>query len=442
MSENSIQTAIAEAEGLIKAGRHGQADMLLSSAIMTAPNAPALRRRLGILRAQQMDYPGARRELEAAASLAPNNASILQPLAFVYDRMSLPVLARAAAERLLEIAPDSSAAFSLLAGMANPGDDHSALLDGITCAVSRSETPANDKARLGFAGGRLAHLAGDTARAFAFFESANQAHSAQDDAAGRAALANRLITAFGKVSWPDFQARARLILLTGAPNSGQAFLADVVASHPDAVLATDIGPLAEAVVGLKDRSGSSDPFPECVAAASEDVWQAASDAMFADLMADYGEAKVYVMSAPAAFLQAGAAAALAPGSVITELRRSPMAYALSGFMRHEGASAAYSYSAEGLGRLFRTTETLSAFWDGVLPHAPITVTDSELVHAPEAAAAKVLAAAGLTIDPDCEAQIESVSPASRFADDIGLDGWRAYAPHLGVFRNALWPQTR
>jgi Flp pilus assembly protein TadD len=147
MSENSIQTVIAEAERLIKAGQHGQADMLLSSAIITAPNAPALRRLLGIFRAQKMDYPGARRKLEAAASLAPNNASILQPLAFVYDRMSLPVLARAAAERLLEVAPDSSAAFSLLAGMAKPGEDHSTMLDGITRAISRSETQANDMAR-------------------------------------------------------------------------------------------------------------------------------------------------------------------------------------------------------------------------------------------------------------------------------------------------------
>jgi hypothetical protein len=88
----------------------------------------------------------------------------------------------------------------------------------------------------------------------------------------------------------------RLILLTGAPNSGQAFLADFVASDPDTVSPTDIGPLAEAVVGL-------------------------------------------------------------------------------------------------------------------------------------------------TIDPDCETQLESVSPAARFADYIGLDGWRAYAQHLGVFRDALWPQT-
>ena len=69
------------------------------------------------------------------------------------------------------------------------------------------------------------------------------------------------------------------------------------------------------------------------------------------------------------------------------------------------------------------------------------MTDSELIHAPEAAAARVLAAGGLAIDSDCEAQIEAVAPAARFADDIGLDGWRAYAPHLGVFRDALWPQT-
>ncbi len=61
MSDNSIQTAIAESEGLIKAGCHGQADVLLPSAVMTAPNAAALQRRIEILRAQRMDYPGARR---------------------------------------------------------------------------------------------------------------------------------------------------------------------------------------------------------------------------------------------------------------------------------------------------------------------------------------------------------------------------------------------
>lgn len=441
MSESSIQTAIADADRLTNAGRHSEANALLVAAIKAAPNAPALRRRLGILQAQQMDYPSARRELEAAASLAPNNASVLQPLAFVYDRMSLPILARAAAERLLEVAPDNSAAFSLLAGMARPGENHAAMIDGITRTISRSETSAVDKARLGFAGGRLAHLSGDFDQAFAFFQVANESHNAKDDAAGRAALSKRLMTAFSQVRWPSFQPKARLVLLTGAPGSGQAFFADVVASHPDAVLATDIGPLAEAVVGLKERTGSAESFPECVAAASPEAWQAASEAMFANLMADYGEAKVYVMSAPAAFLQAGAAAALAPGAVIAEMRRTPMAYALSGFMQHEGANAAYSYSAAGLGRLYRTTEALSAFWHGALPNPPIPVADADLVHGPEVAAARILAAAGLAMHADCEAQIEAVAPADRFADDIGLDGWRAYAPHLGVFRDALWPQT-
>jgi tetratricopeptide (TPR) repeat protein len=440
MSENSVHVAIAEAERLIKLGRQAEADAMLQDAVRAEPNAPALRRRLGILRAQQMDYPGARRELEAAASLAPGNASVLQPLAFVYDWMGLPVLARAAAERLLDVAPDSSAAFSLLAGMAKPGEDHTGMLEGIARAISRSETPPVDRARLGFAGGRLEHLAGNPDRAFTFYEIANRSHAATDDAAGRSKLASRLSDAFSQVAWPKFQPRAGLILLTGLPNSGQAFFADVVASHPDAALASDINTLASAVVSLKARSGSAEPFPECVAAAPPSAWQAASDAMFADLMAEHGEADVYVMSAPAAFLQAGAAAALVPGAVIVDLQRTPMAYALSGFMAHEGANAGYSYSAAGLGGLYRTVQSLTAFWEGVLPTPPIAMTDDELIHAPEAAAARVLAAAGLAMDGDCEAQIEAVPPSDRFGDNIGLDGWRAYAAHLDAFREAFWPQ--
>jgi hypothetical protein len=80
---------------------------------------------------------------------------------------------------------------------------------------------------------------------------------------------------------------------------------------------------------------------------------------------------------------------------------------------------------------------LSEFWDSILPHAPLTVTNNERVHALEAAAAKVLAAAALCVIPDCAAQIESVTPAARFAYVIGLDQLLACALNLGLFWDAF-----
>lgn len=440
MSNQSSPT-VADAEGLIKAGRLPEAEALLAAAVAQMPTAVDLQRRLGILRAQMLDYPAARRALEAAAALAPTNATVIQPLAVVYYRMGQPRLARAAAERLLELAPTNAAAHSLLADLAEPGDDHAPLLNSIKSALAHPSLSLPERSRLSFAGGRLAHLAGDIAEAFDLFHEANKCHAALDDAAGRAALADRLEGAFGEIDWPTFTPAAKLILVTGLPNSGQAFLADVIASHPEVVLATDLNTLTEAAFSIKERSGSGKHFPECVGAAPESAWRAASDSMFSNLVSNYGEASAYVMSAPAAFLQAGAAAALAPGAVIIDLSRAPMAYALSNYMRNDDPQAGYSYSAEGIGRLFRTAQSMMAFWQGVLPWEILSVSDRDLVQAPELPVARILAAVGLDMHGDCEAQIDAVPPESRFEDSLGLDGWRAYAGHLGLFRQAMWPKN-
>lgn len=437
---NQSSPATADVEALINAGRLPEAEAALAAAVAQTPASVDTQRRLGVLRAQMLDYPGARRALEAAAALAPMNVSVIQPLAVVYYRMGQSRLARAAAERLLELVPTNAAAHSLLADLAEPGGDHAKLLTGVKSALAHPELSLRERARLGFAGGRLAHLAGDATEAFDLYRAANKSHAAIDDASGRAALADRLANVFSEIRWPTFTPAAKLILITGLPNSGQAFLADVVASHPDAALATDLNTLTEAAFSIKERSGSATHFPECLPAVPESAWRAASNTMFSNLVSDYGAASAYVMSAPAAFLQAGAAAALAPGAVIVDVSRAPLAYALSNYMRHDDPQAGYSYSAEGIGRLYRTAQSLMAFWQSVLPEPILAVSDHDIAHAPTVPAAQILAAVGLNMHGDCEAQIDAVTPESRFEDDLGLDGWRAYAAHLGLFRRAMWPE--
>lgn len=439
MLNTSIDPRIGEVETLMKANRLAEAEPLLSAVVADQPNVADLRRSLGLLRARRENFIGARQELEAAAGLAPNAVGVLEPLATIYERMGLPRLADAAARRLLELSPTNAAAFRLLASVATPGQGNGDLLVGIEAALRRADVPLRDIARLGFAGGRLAHLDGDTDRAFALYQLGNQSRAVNDDAAGRDALAQRLANAFGALEWPEFTPRARLILLSGLPGAGQPFLADVIASHPDVVLVSGVSLLAEAAMSVQAHAGAEAAFPECTPKVSAQAWQAASNGLFARLAEEYGDAEAYVFSAPAAFLQVGVAAALAPGATIVHLERAPLAYALASYMKNYDGGAGYSYSPEGLGRLFRVSQSLSAFWASVLPTLPISVADDALASAPARITAEVLAAVGLEMHTDCDLQLEATPEKARFGDDLGLNGWRAYAAHLGPFRHALWP---
>lgn len=439
MDGTALEAALAEARRALQGGALEQADRQYSEILAAHPASVEARLARGRLRARRHDVLAARRDLEMAASLSPQSPEILASLAALYERMALPRLAHAAAWKLLDLRPGAVAPIRLLARIAAPGEAQDALAATAEAALARPDLADGDRAGLNFALGRIRHLAGRHDEAFEHFVAANQARAARDDLSGRETLARSIMTAFARLRWPTHRTSARLILIDGLPKSGAAFLAEALASHDAVAMADNPAILADAAANLKTYSGTATPFPDCVPHFANETWEAAAATMFARLHEDFGPASAYVMAPPSGFLQTGVAAALSPDAVVVELARAPMALGLANFMWGPDQGADYSFSVEGIGRLFRLFSQTMAFWRLTLPTPPIIIDGDALASAPLAAVERILAAANLPPDDGPAAHIAAVPPMDRFDDDLGPGGERAYRAHLGPLRQALWP---
>jgi tetratricopeptide (TPR) repeat protein len=439
MDQAIFKQRLAEADRLDQAGDAVEAERILTEIVTAAPDAVGAFRRRGMLRARRFDYPAARDDLETAASLAPDDAPTILSLARLYDRIGIARLADVSVRRALELRPGYPGAITLLGRIARPGKDETGILPEIEAALARPDLPSGDRSTIGFAAGRVLHLANRHSEAFSHFEAANKAKNAKDNASGRESLAQDLMSVFKRIDWPTHPTRARLILLVGLPYSGAAFLADTLASHPGAVLVDDPGALANTAASLNAYGGLEAKFPACVPQLSKEAWETAAAAFRGRLYENWGPADTYMMAPPAGFLQVGLAAALMPEAVIVDVRRPPMASALATYMWNPSAGAHYSFSFESLGRLYRLYEQAMAFWSAWLPRPPIRIDAEAMVRLPQTSASTILAQAGMEFDPDCQHYIESVPETERFGDDVGLDGWQAYAPHLQGLSGHLWP---
>ena len=236
------------------------------------------------------------------------------------------------------------------------------------------------------------------------------------------------------------------VFIVGMPRSGTTLIEQILAAHPRAFGAGEIGDFAVAVEALR-ASDKMAAYPEF--AAHMTAQQARN------LGADYVRrirtlapaAARIVNKTPANFAFVGLIRIALPNARIIHARRDPLDTCFSCFAQNfELSSAPYANDLGELGRFYRAYEALMEHWRAVLPpDAMIEVRYEEVVADLEGQARRIVDACGLDWDPRClefhkvdrPVRTASVAEVRQPIYATGVGRWRAYEAFLGPLREAL-----
>ncbi len=241
------------------------------------------------------------------------------------------------------------------------------------------------------------------------------------------------------------------ILIVGLPRSGSTLIEQILASHSKVEGTQELANIQQIVGTLRGRDPELDNprYPSILGRMN------AED--FAQLGAKYlADTRVYrrgkphpvphfIDKMPNNFRHLGLIRLMLPRARIIDARREPIACCFSNFKQLFAQGQEFTYSAEDIGRYYRTYLTLMRHWDRVLPGWILRVQHEDLVDDLERNVRRILDFCGLEFEPQCiefHKTVRSVRTASseqvrRPLYREGLDQWKNFEPWLAPLRTAL-----
>lgn len=202
---------------------------------------------------------------------------------------------------------------------------------------------------------------------------------------------------------PDWAGPTPLLAL-GLPRSGKSLLEQMLSCHPDVHGGGELRVLGGLTETLRQRSGSSLPYPACVAELTPELTRSLTEAYGRALAERNTGAPFLIDTQPTNYLHLGLAAAICPTLRVVYCRRRPLDLALACYARGfaDAASTAFSRSVAWIGSYMAGVDRLMDHWRGV----GIDVLDLEfedLVTDPESQLRRTLAYLGLEWTEECSA---------------------------------------
>ncbi|MBQ0960979.1 sulfotransferase [Ideonella sp. 4Y11] len=319
--------------------------------------------------------------------------------------------------------------------------------------LARPELPVPERAALQYALAKAREDAGDAEGAFTLY--------AQGAAALRARIdydpdtLSRGVARQCAVFTPAFFAeRASYgcldeapVFIVSRPRSGSTLVEQILASHPQVEATAElpyIGAIAAELAGRKDTALGTAWLDALVALPPERL-RGLGERYLALLQRHRHLGRPVVLDKkPANFFHLGLIRLILPKARIVEVRRTPVASALSIFK---------SFSSKGrlglaeLGRYHRDYLALMDHFQAVLPGAITRLHYEDLVADPEGQTRRLLAALNLPFDDACLRFHENprgvTTPSSeqvrRPIHAGAVEHWRAFEPWLGPLIDALGP---
>jgi tetratricopeptide (TPR) repeat protein len=241
------------------------------------------------------------------------------------------------------------------------------------------------------------------------------------------------------------------ILIVGLPRSGSTLIEQILASHSQVEGTQELANIQQIVGALRGRDPDLDNprYPRILGQMN------AED--FAQLGAKYlADTRVYrsgkphpvphfIDKMPNNFRHLGLIRLMLPKARIIDARREPIACCFSNLKQLFAKGQEFTYSAEDIGRYYRTYLDLMRHWERVLPGWILRVQHEDLVDDLEGNVRRILDFCGLEFEPQCiefHKTVRSVRTASseqvrRPIYREGLDQWKNFEPWLGPLQTAL-----
>src|SRR5579862_3679468 len=257
-----------------------------------------------------------------------------------------------------------------------------------------------DEAGLRFAIGKYWNDLGEFEPAFHSYQRANEllkSVSRKYDGAGRSAYVDAMIRIYTRESLAQVSTVCdsnKPVLVVGMPRSGTSLVEQIIASHPDAKGAGELGFWTEV---LFEHATTI-----CQQLLPESLRRRLAEAYLAVLADHVGEAPCVVDKAPVNSEYLGWIYSVLPKARIIYLRRNPIDTCLSCYFQYLSPAMSYAMDLADLAHYYRTHHRLMAHWRAVLPpSAVLEVPYEALVANQEEWTRRILNFIDLEWDPRC-----------------------------------------
>ncbi len=239
------------------------------------------------------------------------------------------------------------------------------------------------------------------------------------------------------------------IFIVGLPRSGSTLLEQILASHSLVEGTMELADIPRLVQELQGRETTkADPrYPGVLASLSAEDFKRFGERYLSDTLVYRSGKAHFIDKMPNNFRHLGLIHLMLPNAKIIDARREPMACCFSNLKQLFASGQQFTYSVEDITRYYRMYVDLMAHWDSALPGKILRVQHEEVVDDLENNVRRILDFCELEFEPGCiefhktqrtvhTASSEQVrQPINR----EGVDQWRRYEPWLGPLKVALGP---
>ena len=395
--------------------------------------------------------------LERALALKPDFAEAHNNLGNVLRDQGRLTEAQDTFLEALRLEPDIGAVYLNLADFKKfaPGDPHLAAMESL--AANPDGLSKVDRMQLDFGLGKAYADLEDYDLSFRHLLAGNAAKRAaiSYDEKSVIALFDRIEATFTRelieAKSGNGDPSALPIFVIGMPRSGTTLVEQIIASHPSAYGAGELGTFTDAILTI--RGPESDPlqYPEFVPAIdAASTRQIGTNyiSLVRPLAAEHGHADAERITdkMPSNYYFTGLIHLVLPNAKIIHTIRDPVDTCISCFSKLFSAEQNHTYNLAELGRYYRRYQQLMAHWGRVLPAGRILdVRYEDVIADLEGQARRILACCGLPWDDRCLAFHKTNRPvrtasATQVRQPIyksAVGRWRVYEAHLGPLLSAL-----
>ncbi len=383
--------------------------------------------------------------LEWILERAPSNADAHCQLGIAHQRSGRFEAAAAELRAAISHDPEHAGALGALAHDKNQIDsDLCARIEGM---LKKEGLVPESRATLHFALGSILDVKGRYEEAFGHFRAGNdiRRESVDFDVDRFRLSAETIIDLFDRLFFERMSGLGddsdRPVFVVGMPRSGTTLVEQIIASHPDAGSAGELGTIRQIARDL----GRTTPYPDCIAGLTAGVAAKQARRYLDVLTAVAPAAKRIVDKMPNNFVHLGLIAVLFPNARVVHCRRDPLDTGLSCYFHNFGVGVRYSYDLGKIGAYFRVYRRLMAHWRDALPMPVLDVQYESLVADPENESRRLIDFLGLEWDPACLSFYTGNRPVKTaslwqirqpvYKTSIGR--WRHYQSFLAPLMGAL-----
>ena len=229
------------------------------------------------------------------------------------------------------------------------------------------------------------------------------------------------------------------IIIVGMPRSGTTLIEQVLASHPQAAGAGEIGVLSRLIPRAHTR------LDEALDALDRNTVQQMAGSYLARLTRDVAPVGRISDKSPTNFHALGLASILMPNARIVHCRRDPIDNCLSLYFQDFDVGHEFSYSEQDIAHYYAGYLQIMSHWQQVLPQPMLQLDYESVVSDFESQCRKLLDFCELDWDPRCLAfnrtsrpvRTSSVWQVRQPLYSKSVSRWKRYGSDVTALRSAL-----